>query len=109
MKLAPQRTFFSFPVMAGAMACLLSCQAPIRSDTGSGGSSGSGTGGTSSSGGSGASSSGGNTGGGGAATGGAAGAPLSRGPTPPMNGTNFPFPQNRQSANCIYPTAYDND
>ncbi len=74
-----------------------------------------GKGGSSSSGGSGgSSSSGGNTGTGGGATGGsgtggAAGSPLSRGPTPPMNGTNFPFPQNRQSGSCIYPTAYNNN
>ncbi len=26
-----------------------------------------------------------------------------------MNGTNFPFPQNRQMSGCIYPTAYDNN
>ena len=62
-----------------------------------------GTGGTSSGG-----SSGGGTGGN-ANTGGAAGAPLSRGPTPPANGANFPFPQNRQMSGCIYPTAYDNN
>jgi endoglucanase len=79
---------------------------------GSGGSSSSGgSGGSTSSGGSGGS--GGNAGAGGgtggSGTGGAAGAPLSRGPTPPMNGTNFPFPQNRQSGSCIYPTAYNND
>ncbi len=34
---------------------------------------------------------------------------LTRGPTPPRSGTNFPFPQNRQSSRCTYPTAYDND
>ena len=34
---------------------------------------------------------------------------LSRGPTPPSNGTNFPFPQNRQMSGCIYPTAYNNN
>jgi hypothetical protein len=68
---------------------------------GSSGTGGSGAGGVT---GSGGSSSGGVTG-----TGGAAGAPLSRGPTPPMNGTNFPFPQNRQMSNCIYPTGYDNN
>ncbi len=33
---------------------------------------------------------------------------LPRGPTPAANGTNFPFPQNRQTSNCVYPTAYDN-
>jgi hypothetical protein len=26
-----------------------------------------------------------------------------------MNGTNFPFPQNRQLSGCVYPTAYDNN
>ena len=26
-----------------------------------------------------------------------------------MNGTNFPFPQNRQMSGCTYPTAYDNN
>jgi len=26
-----------------------------------------------------------------------------------MNGTNFPFPQNRETTACIYPTAYNND
>jgi endo-1,4-beta-D-glucanase Y len=31
-----------------------------------------------------------------------------RGPTPPEPGDNFPFPQNRQSSHCIYPTAYLN-
>jgi hypothetical protein len=46
---------------------------------------------------------------GGSGAGGAAGAPLTRGPTPAANGTNFPFPQNRQMSGCIYPTAYDND
>ena len=60
--------------------------------------------------GTGGNSSGGNTGkGGGAgnASGGSGGLP--RGPTPAANGTNFPFPQNRQTSNCIYPTAYDNN
>ncbi len=79
---------------------------------GSGGSSSSG-GNSGSSGSTGSGGSGGNTGTGGgtggSGTGGAAGAPLSRGPTPPMNGTNFPFPQNRQSGSCIYPTAYNNN
>jgi hypothetical protein len=37
------------------------------------------------------------------------GSPPSRGPTPPRPGINFPFPQNRMSANCIYPTGYLND
>jgi endoglucanase len=169
MKLAPQRTFFSSLIVAGATAALFSCQAPIRgNDTGNGGAGGSGSGGSTSSGGNsggsssggssgsggskggsgggsggvngnggsgggvstggsgGSSSSGGSGGGtssggsggstgtggggtGGSGTGGAAGAPLSRGPTPPSNGTNFPFPQNRQSASCIYPTAYNNN
>ncbi len=52
---------------------------------------------------------GGNTGkGGGAGTGTGGTGGLPRGPTPAANGTNFPFPQNRQTSNCIYPTAYDN-
>jgi endo-1,4-beta-D-glucanase Y len=42
---------------------------------------------------------------------GAAGAEAStptRGPTPASNGTHFPFPQNRQSSRCTYPSRYDN-
>jgi endo-1,4-beta-D-glucanase Y len=35
-------------------------------------------------------------------------APPMRGPVPPSNGTAFPFPQNRESARCTYPTGYDN-
>jgi endo-1,4-beta-D-glucanase Y len=31
-----------------------------------------------------------------------------RGPTPPLAGVNFPFPQNRQSSHCSYPTRYLN-
>ncbi len=31
-----------------------------------------------------------------------------RGPTPAANGVNFPFPQNRHSEFCNYPTNYDN-
>jgi len=42
-------------------------------------------------------------------SGGAAGTGLSRGPTPPMNGASFPFPQNRQLSGCSYPTGYDNN
>jgi endo-1,4-beta-D-glucanase Y len=34
---------------------------------------------------------------------------LARGPTPAKNGTNYPFPQNRQSSRCTYPDAYSND
>jgi endo-1,4-beta-D-glucanase Y len=34
---------------------------------------------------------------------------LSRGPTPASATAKFPFPQNRQSPNCVYPTAYNND
>jgi endo-1,4-beta-D-glucanase Y len=34
---------------------------------------------------------------------------LTRGPTPSTSTTKFPFPQNRQANNCIFPTAYDND
>jgi endo-1,4-beta-D-glucanase Y len=33
---------------------------------------------------------------------------LSRGPTPPEPGVAFPFPQNRQSSSCSYPSHYDN-
>jgi endoglucanase len=36
------------------------------------------------------------------------GSPTSRGPAPPTAGSNFPFPQNRQSAGCIYPSNYKN-
>ncbi|HEV8549903.1 MAG TPA: glycosyl hydrolase family 8 [Polyangiaceae bacterium] len=41
---------------------------------------------------------------------GAGGAPvmLMRGPTPPSATSKFPFPQNRQSSHCTYPSAYDN-
>ncbi len=38
--------------------------------------------------------------------------PPSRGPTPATAGHNYPFPQNRESANqggCIYPTLYRNE
>jgi endo-1,4-beta-D-glucanase Y len=42
-------------------------------------------------------------------SGGAAGGGLSRGPTPPLNGASFPFPQNRQLSGCVYPTGYDNN
>jgi hypothetical protein len=34
--------------------------------------------------------------------------PPSRGPTPPANGVNFPFPQNRQAQDCVYPAGYLN-
>ncbi|MES1207707.1 MAG: glycosyl hydrolase family 8, partial [Pseudomonadota bacterium] len=74
---------------------------------GAGGTHVTGTGGTT---GAGGNSSGGNTGKGGSAgnaSGGSGGLP--RGPTPAANGTNFPFPQNRQTSNCVYPTAYDNN
>jgi endo-1,4-beta-D-glucanase Y len=33
---------------------------------------------------------------------------LSRGPTPATAGTSFPFPQNRESSRCTYPSGYDN-
>ncbi len=36
-------------------------------------------------------------------------ASLTRGPTAAAGGTNFPFPQNRQSSGCQYPDAYSND
>jgi len=32
-----------------------------------------------------------------------------RGPTPAMNGANFPFPQNRHSPNCSYPNYRNSD
>jgi endo-1,4-beta-D-glucanase Y len=41
-----------------------------------------------------------------AGTGGTMMAP--RGPTPAANGVNFPFPQNRESSRCVYPTGYLN-
>jgi len=63
-----------------------------------------GTGGATGSGGSGNGGGAGNAAGGVSGTGG-----LSRGPTPPSNGTNFPFPQNRQISGCTYPAAYDNN
>ncbi len=34
--------------------------------------------------------------------------PPTRGPTPATAGVAFPFPQNRQSSNCVYPTGYLN-
>jgi len=40
---------------------------------------------------------------------GTGGALPSRGPTPPQNGVNFPFPQNRESPNCTYPQLYRNE
>jgi endo-1,4-beta-D-glucanase Y len=39
---------------------------------------------------------------------GAGGGMPSRGPTPAANGVNFPFPQNRESSRCVYPTGYLN-
>jgi endo-1,4-beta-D-glucanase Y len=49
------------------------------------------------------------TGGTGAAAAGGGGMTmLMRGPTPPSATSKFPFPQNRQSSHCTYPTAYDN-
>ena len=83
------------------------------SATGTGNAGGSGTAGTGTagtgSGTAGTTGSAGTTGKGGTGGGGAGGTPLTRGPTPASNGTNFPFPQNRQMAACIYPTAYDNN
>lgn len=35
-------------------------------------------------------------------------AAAARGPSPPTNGTRFPFPQNRMSPRCTYPRAYRN-
>jgi endo-1,4-beta-D-glucanase Y len=34
---------------------------------------------------------------------------LTRGPTPSTSTTKYPFPQNRQANNCVFPSAYDND
>jgi endo-1,4-beta-D-glucanase Y len=69
-----------------------------KAGTGTGGSS-AGTGGTAT----------GGAGAGGVAA--AAGAPpmLMRGPTPASATSKFPFPQNRQSPHCTYPSAYDNN
>jgi endo-1,4-beta-D-glucanase Y len=91
----------------------------VSATTGSAGSGSTGsTGGTSGSGGTGAA---GTTGGGtgassGASTGSASGASsgkdaaaLTRGPTAPTSTTKYPFPQNRQANNCVFPAAYDND
>jgi len=47
---------------------------------------------------------------GGSAAGSAGSAPSEpRGPTPAANGVNFPFPQNRHSANCSYPNYRNSD
>jgi endo-1,4-beta-D-glucanase Y len=78
------------------------------SGTGTGNSGGTGAG-TGNSSGTGTGNSGGTGNGGGTGGGGAAGSGLSRGPTPPTNGAQFPFPQNRQLTGCIYPAGYDND
>lgn len=91
---------------------------------GTGGTSRGGAGGTGGSGGAAAGSGGtgaggapGGTGGGTAGAGvagmpaaGSGGAPvmLMRGPTAPSATSKFPFPQNRQSSHCTYPSAYDN-
>ena len=73
---------------------------------------GTGTGNTSGSAGSGAAGTGtaGATGGSaGGGKGGGGGTTPPRGPTPAMNGINFPFPQNRESSSrCVYPTNYLN-
>jgi hypothetical protein len=49
-------------------------------------------------------------GGGGASggTSGTGGSAPTRGPTPAANGVNFPFPHNRESSRCVYPTGYLN-
>jgi len=65
-----------------------------------------GTGGRIATGGSGAGTGGSGTGGG--IVVGTGGAPT-RGPTPPHDGMSFPFPQNRESPNCVYPTGYRNE
>jgi endo-1,4-beta-D-glucanase Y len=45
---------------------------------------------------------------GGATSGGSAGS-TAHVPTPPSATAKFPFPQNRQSSNCVYPASYSND
>jgi endo-1,4-beta-D-glucanase Y len=70
----------------------------------SGGAGGTATGGTSGTGGS-TSGAGGTTTGGQTGTG---GTPDDRGPTPPSDTANFPFPQNRESSHCVYPASYTN-
>ncbi len=37
-----------------------------------------------------------------------AGNESARGPTPATDGASFPFPQNRESGRCAYPSSYDN-
>jgi endo-1,4-beta-D-glucanase Y len=88
-------------VTGGVRATAAGGTAPVGGSVGTGGTSTAGTtavatGGTST---------------GGAATGGLGTGGLSRGPTTSVGGANaakFPFPQNRESPNCVYPTAYDN-
>jgi hypothetical protein len=92
----------------------------VTSGSGGAGAGGAGSGGASGTGGD-ARGSGGNLGGGsgGAGAGGSGsggtivtgtgGAPPTRGPTPPHDGINFPFPQNRESPNCTYPQGYRNE
>jgi endo-1,4-beta-D-glucanase Y len=46
--------------------------------------------------------------GGAGASAGTGGTAPPRGPTPAANGVNFPFPQNRESSRCVYPTGYLN-
>jgi hypothetical protein len=77
--------------------------------TGSGGTTATGTAGTGTTGTAGTTGVAGSAGRGGTGGGGAGGTSPSRGPTPASNGTNFPFPQNRQMSGCVYPTAYDNN
>jgi len=80
------------------------------SATGAAGSGTAGTGGSAgSAGAAGRGGSSGTTGSGGTAgTGGTGGTTPPRGPTPAANGVNFPFPQNRESTRCVYPTGYLN-
>lgn len=83
--------------------------------SGSGGKQSGGAGGTASTGGSGGRTPAGGTGGstsggsGGQTTGGTGSGGQSRGPTPATATAKFPFPQNRQSTRCIYPTNYRNE
>ncbi len=85
-----------FTVKATGGSSSLGGSASTGGKTGTGGSAVNGTGGAA-------------TGGQNNATGGQGTGGLSRGPTSASSTANFPFPQNRQSSNCIYPTAYSND
>jgi len=76
--------------------------------TGGGGVSGRGTGGSSVSGAGGASAAGGRGGSGGVSSASDASTSEQRGPTAPTATSKFPFPQNRESSRCNYPSGYRN-